>query len=45
MLYELGEGSLRVAFFDGLGGAPTSFTAGTAPSDPVLVEVELRAIQ
>ena len=44
MLYELRDGDLRVAFFDGLRGRPTIFTPD-ATSDPLLVVVRLRAIR
>jgi uncharacterized protein (TIGR03067 family) len=44
MKYELKEGALRVAFFDGLRGRPTSFSAVPGQKDPLLVIVRLRPI-
>lgn len=44
MKYERTEGELRVAFFDGLRGRPTGFSAIPGKKDPLLVVVRLRPI-
>jgi hypothetical protein len=41
MKFELGDGGLRVAFFDGLSGKPESFDPVPGRKDPLLIVVRL----